>query len=71
MDLLFNPDIVNLLLKTNGGRDKRPNSFTFVVWSTLIVGGLVVVKQGRRSCLGPAENTCSRVPGFIQAYYFG
>ena len=55
MDLLFNP--FQFLI--------------FVVWSTLIVGGWVVVKQGRRSCLGPAENTCSCVPGFIQAYYFG
>ena len=25
MDLLFNFDIVNLLLKTNGGRVRRPN----------------------------------------------
>ena len=57
MDLLLNPDIVNLLLKTSGGRDRRPNFVIFVVWSTLIVGGWVVVKQGRRSCLRPTENT--------------
>ena len=56
MDMLFNPDIVNLLLKTNGGRDRRSNFVIFVVWSTLIAGGWVVVKQGKRSCLGPAEN---------------
>ena len=33
MDLLFNSDIVNLLLKTNRGRDRRPNFAVFVVWS--------------------------------------
>ena len=38
MDLLFNSDIVNLLLKTNMGRDRRPNFVIFVVWSALIVG---------------------------------
>ena len=29
MDLLFNFDIVNLLLKTNGGRGRRPNFWYF------------------------------------------
>ena len=52
MDLLLNPDIVNLLVKTNGGRDRGPNFVIFVVWSTLMVG----LKPGRRSYLGPAEN---------------
>ena len=27
VNLLFNSDIMNYLLKTNGGRDKRPNLF--------------------------------------------
>ena len=55
MDLLFNSDIVNLLLKTNMGRDRRPNFVIFVVWSALIVGRWVVVARSRKSCLGPAE----------------
>ena len=37
--LLFNSDIVDFLLKTNGGRDRRANFVIFVVWSSLIVGG--------------------------------
>ena len=37
---LFNSDVDNLLLKTNGGEDRRPNFVIFVVWSTLIVSGL-------------------------------
>ena len=55
MDLLFNSDIVNLLLKTNMGRDRRPNFVIFVVWSALIVGRWVVVAWSRKSCLGPVE----------------
>ena len=35
MDFLFDSDIVNLLLKTKGGRDRRPNYMNVVVWSTL------------------------------------
>ena len=35
MDLLFDSDIVNLLLKTKGGRDKKPNYIYVVVSSTL------------------------------------
>ena len=38
MDMLFDSDIVNLLLKTNEGRERRPNFVIFVVWSALIVG---------------------------------
>ena len=30
IDLLFNSDIENLLLKVNGGRDRRPNFVVFV-----------------------------------------
>ena len=32
MDLLPNSDIVNFLLKTNEGRDRRPNFVIFVVF---------------------------------------
>ena len=35
MDLLFDSDIVNFLLKTKGERDRRPNYVTVVVWSAL------------------------------------
>ena len=55
MDLLFNSDIVNLLLKTNGGRHRKPNFVIFVVWSAVIVDGWIVVAWSRKSCLGPAE----------------
>ena len=37
MYLLFNSDLVNFLLKTNGERDRWPNFVMFVVWSALIV----------------------------------
>ena len=55
MDLLFNSDIGNLLIKANGGRDRRPNFVIFEIWTALIVGGWVVVAWSRKSCLGPAE----------------
>ena len=35
MDLLFDSEIVNLLLKTKVGRDRRPNNVNVVVWSAL------------------------------------
>ena len=38
MNLLFNSDIVNLLLKFNEGRSKR---VFFSVWNAFIVGGWV------------------------------
>ena len=37
MDLLLNSDIVNFLLKTNEGRDRRPNSVIFVVFLYIFV----------------------------------
>ena len=40
-DFAFQSDIANLLLNTNGGRNRRPNFVIFVVWYTLIVGGWV------------------------------
>ena len=39
MNFLFNSDIVNLLLKTNVGKDKRPNFVIFIASSALIVLG--------------------------------
>ena len=57
--LLLNSDIMNLLLNTNGGRNRKPNFVIFVDWYTLIVGGWVLVgvlvAWSRKSCLGPAE----------------
>ena len=48
-----------------GGRNRRPNFVIFVVWYTLIVGGLVMVgvlvAWSKKYCLGPAE-----IHGFIQ-----
>ena len=35
MDLLFDSEIVNLLLKTKVGRDRMPNYVNVVVWSAL------------------------------------
>ena len=55
MNLIFNSDIMKLLLKTNGGRDRRSNFVIFVVWSVLIVGRWVVVAWGINSYLGLAE----------------
>ena len=53
MYLVFNPDIVSLLLNTNGGET------VLQFWSTLIVVGSVLVgvllAWSRKSCLGPAE----------------
>ena len=52
MNLLFDSDIVNLLLKTNGVRNKRPSFVIFVIWSALTVSGWVVAAWDRRNCLG-------------------
>ena len=48
MHLLFNFDIVNLLLKTNGeeGGGRRSNFVLFVVGSDFIVSELLVVTHG-------------------------
>ena len=37
MDLLSNSDIMILLLKTNGGRDRRPNFVIFLIWRALML----------------------------------
>ena len=42
MDLLLISDAVNLMLKTNRGRDRRPNFVMFLNWSASIAGGWVV-----------------------------
>ena len=55
MYLLLNCDIVNFLLKTNLGKNRRPNFVIFVVWSALVVGWWVLVTWSRKSCLEPAE----------------
>ena len=57
---LVNSDIVNYLLKTNGGQTKDLLFFFFffsffVVWSALIVDGSMVVMWSRKSYLGPGE----------------
>ena len=66
---LFNSDILNLLLNINRGRKKIPNFVTFVVWHTLIVGGLVLVgvlvAWSKKYCLGPAE-----IPSFVPLILF-
>ena len=65
---LFNSDIANLLLNINKGRNKRPNFVIFVVWYTLIVGGLVsvgvLVAWSIKYCSGPAE-----IASFVSRFY--
>ena len=46
---------MNLPLKNNDGRGKRPSVVVFVVWIALIVDEWAMVALGRKSCLGPAE----------------
>ena len=58
--MLFNSDIVNYLLKTTWGLDRRPNFVIFVVWSALFAGERVMVAWSRKSCLRPAE-----IPSFV------
>ena len=55
MYLLFNSYIVNLYLKANGRRIRRPNFVIFVVWCALIIGRWLVVARSRKSFLVPAE----------------
>ena len=38
---IFDFNVVNLMLKNNGGRDRRPNFVVFVVWSAFNVDGWV------------------------------
>ena len=55
MNVFFKFDVLNLLLKNNGVRDRRPNFIIFVFWSALNFDGWVVVGWSIESCLGPAE----------------
>ena len=55
MNLLFNSDIVKLLVKTNEAEGLI--FYFFLVWSALIVGWLVMPAWNRKSCLGQAEST--------------
>ena len=55
MDLFFDSDMVNPLLKTNARGDRRFNFVIFVVWSAIIVGRWLVVAWGGNSCFSPAE----------------
>ena len=65
MNLLFSSDNVNILLQTNGKRDRRPNFFPlfFFVCLFFLFFGLecfnfwwcVVMVWNRKSCLGPTE----------------
>ena len=45
--LLFNYDIVNYLLNTTEGKNRRPNFVISVVWSALIACGWVLVSWSR------------------------
>ena len=70
MYLLFNSDIVNLLLNTDGEKTEDLILIIFVVWNTLIVGpwamvGLLVA-WSRKSCLGPAEISSFVFLGFFK-----
>ena len=63
--LLFNSDIVNFVLKTDGVGEgvwergyRRPYSVIIVFWGALIVGGLDVVGLGRKPYLGQGDITC-------------
>ena len=62
MDLLFDSEIVNLLLKTKVGRDRRPNYVNVVVWSALrlVSGGILTwfqIVMGGHRCF---SNRCNR-----------
>ena len=53
-DLLFNIHKVNLLLKNNAGRYRKP-LFISNVWSALVFSSSVVGAWGRKSYLGSTE----------------
>ena len=55
MDLFFDSDMVNHLIKTNARRDRRFNFVIFVVWTAIIVDRWLVVAWGENSCFSPAE----------------
>ena len=45
IDLFFDSDMVNTLLKTNARRDRQLNCVIFVVWSAIIVGSLAEISS--------------------------
>ena len=49
---------MDLLLRNNGGRDRRPKYTIFVVWKTPNADGRVVMSLGGESCLRPVEISC-------------
>ena len=51
----FSFRIVDLLLRNNGGRDRRPKYVVFVVWRVPNADNGMVVDLGRESCLRSAE----------------
>ena len=69
MDLLFDSDIVNFLLKTKRERDRRPNYVNVVVWSALrlvSVGNINTVPDCYRWLQVPL-NSC---PTALQQWLF-
>ena len=58
--------MVNLLLKINERRDRRPNCVIFVVWSALIVSDRVVVSWRRKFRVG--WNLAFCVPGLTREW---
>ena len=55
IDLFFDSDMVNTLLKTNARRDRQLNYVIFVVWSAIIVGRRLVVAWGGNFLFSLAE----------------
>ena len=60
INLRFNSNIENFLLKNQWGKDRNPDFVILLVWSPLIVREWVVVLWSRKVCLGPAE-----IPSFV------
>ena len=61
MDLFFDSNMLNHLLKTNGRRDRRFKFVIFLVWSALIVNSWLVVNSLASAWL----NLIFDVPGFV------
>ena len=71
INLLFNFDIVNLLLKTNVVRDRIPNFVIFLIRRPLIVSGSVRVGAGdleQNVLFSAGWNLIFCVPGSIQRW---
>ena len=61
MDLFFDSNMLNHLLKTNGRRDRRFKFVIFLVWSALIVNSWLAVNSLASGWL----NSIFDVPGFV------